>query len=174
MAQSFDFKLLAKLRKKKRLTIEKLAAKSGISYSTIADIERNKVTPNLETLNKIATSMEIRTSDLLSMVEGHQTEIFKRGEFVRVNGFDMEVFTMPLMRFIYATASKPHCSDGKMSSHPNFTELMYVISGSCKIVIEGTENILTKGEMIRFEGFQHHYYDALEDNTSMILIHHSK
>ncbi len=174
MTQSFDFKLLAKLRKKKRLTIEKLASRSGISYSTIADIERNKVTPNLETLNKIATAMELRTSDLLSMVEGNQTEIFKRGEYVRVSGFNMEVFTMPSMRFIYATSPQAHSSDGRLSSHPNFTELMYIISGSCKLVLDGVENILSKGEMIRFEGFQQHYYEAIEDDTSLILIHQSK
>lgn len=174
MPQSFDFKILAKLRKKKRLTIEKLAQAAGISYSAVADIERNKVTPNLETLNKIATVLEYRTSDVLSMVEGKHAEVIKTGEYVKVNGFNMSVFNLPGLRFIEAYAAEAYSSDGKLNAHPNFTEVLYVIEGLCKIVIGETEYILKRGEIIKFEGFQLHYYEAQEDNTRLILLHLNK
>ncbi|MEW6534469.1 MAG: helix-turn-helix domain-containing protein [Candidatus Auribacterota bacterium] len=174
MPQSFDFKILAKLRKKKRLTIEKLAQIAGISYSAVADIERNKVTPNLETLNKIANVLDYRTSDIISLVEGRQAEIFKTGENMRCNGFEMRFFPLSNIRFVYGHAKEAHSSEEKHNTHPNNTELMFVIKGACRIVIEENEYIVHAGELMQFEGFQRHYYEALENDTSIILIHQSK
>ncbi len=174
MPQLFDFKILTQLRKKKRLTIESLAKRAGLSYSAVADIERNKVTPNLDTLHRIAGVLGYCSSDLLSLAEGKQAQILKSGEPVRANGFDMSVFTLPDIRLISAHAPEAYSSDAKLSTHPNFTELLYIVDGTCKVVIEKNEYVLNKGELIRFDGFQQHYYEALEDNTRVILIHQNK
>lgn len=174
MPQSFDFKILSKLRKKKRLTIERLAQLAGISYSAVADIERNKVTPNLETLNKIASVLEYRTSDIISLVEGKQAEAFKTGEHFRSNGFDMKMFPLANLRFIFAHAPQANTSECKFNTHPNYTEILYVIEGICRLTIEDNEYVINPGELIHFEGFQRHYLEALADNTRIILIHQSK
>lgn len=174
MTQYFDFKILSKLRKKKQLTMEKLAKKAGISYSAIADIERNKVTPNLETLYKVATVLSCRASDLISMAEGKHAEVFKHSESLHVNGFNMQVFSPSDIRFMFGHAPEAHATDGKASSHPNINEIVYVINGVCKVKIDETEYIINAGELIRFAGFQPHYLEALEADTRIIVINLNK
>ncbi len=174
MTQYFDFKVLSKLRKKKHLTMEKLAQKAGISYSAIADIERNKVTPNLETLFKIASVLSCRTSDLISIAEGKHAEVFTESEVVRLNGFLMKVFSMSDMRIMFGHAPAILPADGKSSSHPNINETLYVIDGQCRVNVDGENFDLSSGQMIRFAGFLPHYFESQEDNTRIVIINSSK
>ncbi|MDX9702074.1 MAG: helix-turn-helix domain-containing protein [Candidatus Auribacterota bacterium] len=174
MTQYFDFKALSKLRKKKHLTMEKLAHKAGISYSAIADIERNKVTPNLETLFKIASVLSCRTSDLISLAEGKHAEVLRETETVRLNGFNMRIFSMPDMRVMFGHAEDNLPSDGKSSSHPNINETLFVIDGKCRVNVDGEDYDLTAGEMIRFAGFLPHYLESLTAGTKILVINSNK
>ncbi|HAT4114579.1 helix-turn-helix domain-containing protein [Clostridium perfringens] len=52
-------------RLKKKLTQKKLAETIGVSTITIQNYENNRREPNIETLNKIANSLDIPVSELL-------------------------------------------------------------------------------------------------------------
>lgn len=52
-------------RKQASLTQEGLATKSNLSRSYIADLERNRYSPSVETLQVIACALNITTIDLL-------------------------------------------------------------------------------------------------------------
>lgn len=49
----------------KRYTGQMLADELGISRSYLGDIESGRIYPNIEMLNKIASALDINTSDLL-------------------------------------------------------------------------------------------------------------
>ncbi len=55
----FNGKLISKIRKEKGISAERLAADSGISYSSIASIEQGVRKPKADTLNKIAQVLEV-------------------------------------------------------------------------------------------------------------------
>ncbi|WP_170875161.1 helix-turn-helix domain-containing protein [Virgibacillus pantothenticus] len=52
-------------RKQAKLTQKGLAVKSNLSRSYIADLERNRYNPSVETLQVIAYALNITTNDLL-------------------------------------------------------------------------------------------------------------
>jgi transcriptional regulator with XRE-family HTH domain len=54
---------LKKIRKEQGLSLRALAEKSGISKSTLNDIENGKSNPTTETLAKIAKALNIKVSD---------------------------------------------------------------------------------------------------------------
>ncbi|MCM3115702.1 helix-turn-helix domain-containing protein [Neobacillus sp. MER 74] len=54
------------IRKQKGITIEDLAAKSGISKSSIDRIEKNGQSPTIQKLLKLTECLEIRIEDLIS------------------------------------------------------------------------------------------------------------
>lgn len=54
------------IRKQKGITIEDLAAKSGISKSSIDRIEKNGQSPTIQKLLKLTDCLEIRIEDLIS------------------------------------------------------------------------------------------------------------
>lgn len=56
--------LIKKFRKEKKLTQKQLATLSGIGRSTISDIENSLKSPSLDTLDKIATALDVPTYKL--------------------------------------------------------------------------------------------------------------
>ena len=76
-------------RLKKKLTQKKLAETIGVSTITIQNYENNRREPNIETLNKIANSLDIPVSELLgepvSMFSGPGGEQLKRALLMPIN-----------------------------------------------------------------------------------------
>ncbi|KHO39104.1 DNA-binding protein [Clostridium tetani] len=55
---------IQKLRKEKNLSLRALAEKAGISKSTLSDIENGNTNPTTNTLNKLATALNVSLEDL--------------------------------------------------------------------------------------------------------------
>lgn len=53
------------LRKERKWSSEHLAERSGVTQSTISDIESNKRSPQLETLEKIASGLDLPLIEIL-------------------------------------------------------------------------------------------------------------
>lgn len=65
-------------RKRKHLTQSELADKANISRSYLADLERNRYNPSVETLKSIARALKVSESDLLNEVSttGYEKDNF--------------------------------------------------------------------------------------------------
>ncbi len=59
------------MRVRRNLTQGELAAKAGVSQSTIAHIENGKKDPSLSTLKKIATALDVHMAVLFSSDQVH-------------------------------------------------------------------------------------------------------
>jgi len=57
---------LRELRKDKGLTLEQLAQACGCSASFVSQIERNKVSPSLSTLKRMANTLEVQMADFFA------------------------------------------------------------------------------------------------------------
>jgi len=60
---------IGELRAKKGMTQEKLAGKMGINPKYLSSIERGKENPTLDTLIKLAESLEVDLSDIFTLVQ---------------------------------------------------------------------------------------------------------
>lgn len=74
------------LRKELKLTQEDLAKKASISRSYLADIERNRYNPSVDTLINIAKGLGISLSDLVSE---HESVIEKNNTQTIENNFPL-------------------------------------------------------------------------------------
>jgi transcriptional regulator with XRE-family HTH domain len=59
---------LRSLREEKRLTQDAMAQRSGISRSTLSRLESNRSVPDIETLIRVANSLEVPLPRLLTKV----------------------------------------------------------------------------------------------------------
>jgi len=60
-------KNLAKLRRQKGWSQEKLAVESGVSYNTIIKLERGRIkNPKIETIVRLANALNVDLDDLIS------------------------------------------------------------------------------------------------------------
>jgi transcriptional regulator with XRE-family HTH domain len=74
------------LRKQLKLTQEDLAKKASISRSYLADIERNRYNPSVDTLINISKSLGISLSELVSE---HESVMEKNDKEIVENNFPM-------------------------------------------------------------------------------------
>ena len=56
---------LRNARTRRLLTQDELAAKAGVSQSTIANIERNNAEPQFRTIRKLARALDVEPTELL-------------------------------------------------------------------------------------------------------------
>lgn len=62
-------KILKELRNKKSISQEQLAHDCGLDRTYISMLERGKYQPSLHTLFVIAESLEMKTSELIQLIE---------------------------------------------------------------------------------------------------------
>ena len=72
MTKNKEIKLgnrLSYLRKRKKMTLDELALKSGVSKSILSQIERDMSNPTVATISRISQALEENLSDLFSKIE---------------------------------------------------------------------------------------------------------
>jgi len=65
---------IRKFRKERGLTQQQLAEKCNLSRSYLADLERDRYNPSLDTLNIIANNLGVKASVLLGEVEKNNSQ----------------------------------------------------------------------------------------------------
>jgi transcriptional regulator with XRE-family HTH domain len=56
---------LKKIRTRRFLTQEELAARAGVSPATIVRVERNQAEPHISTMRKLAEALDVEPTELL-------------------------------------------------------------------------------------------------------------
>jgi len=70
--------MLRKTRKEKGVSISELAKKTGYTKSFISQVERNKTSPSINSLMKLASALEIRLTDLFREDEIRKNVLIKK------------------------------------------------------------------------------------------------
>jgi transcriptional regulator with XRE-family HTH domain len=179
MNSSFDFSIIKSLRKRRNLTLEKLAESSGLTYSTVTGIESQKTNPSLKTLDSIAAALHISTSTLVALAEKRRVQIRE------AKSLDPEKEKGPLIgldkckvaqydkgKMFRVTAKKGEVIQ-VMGLHDDCNEFCYVIRGLVHLRIENQAYELQQDKTILFDGILDHCYTAIED-CDFITVHMPK
>ncbi len=149
---------IRQLRKRKNLSLQQLAERSGVSAAAIHKIEHNGMVPTVSTLMKIAGALNRSVAYFVEEPEEAQPVVLTReGElrpvFTSKQGLELRGITGPYGRFFMAGALatvEPGASSGpKPMEHPG-EELILMMSGSLCFEIEGENYILCKGDALHF------------------------
>lgn len=139
-----------------KLTLQEVAEAVGYSTATLSQIERGVIAPSIQGLLKLADfykvspssffkekeegSVIITTPDNRDKIEGDFDEVFE----VMYNNIELEVV---IMRAIVPSGA----SSGPKFHKRDYSEFVYVTSGSVKIILEGREHILNSGDSVFIE-----------------------
>lgn len=172
MNAKYDFSCLKLLRKKRSLSIQALCKKSGLAYGSIANLERNKGKPELETISKIANALGITTTNLIALAENEHVCKVGKGIKKNVNGTQLTIFDLNGLKIILGKIAKGK-KVTELLEHQDDYEVCYVSKGTLKITVNESDNIMRLGEMIKFDPTLDHVYEAL-DHSEFITIYHCK
>lgn len=86
---------LKKYRNEKKISQRKLSQASGVSFTYIQQLEKNKKqNPSIEIITKLSTALELEVKDLLGIqhekerienIEKHKTDILKVSKIIELN-----------------------------------------------------------------------------------------
>ena len=168
MNSVYDFRMIRVLRRQLNLTLQALAARSGLTYPTVESVETNKTFPSLKTLDALAGALQISTSALIGLAERRVVQRRKakvepltpgakadKGlDLCRVARYDKG----KLIRVTAEAGDHVHV----MGLHENVHEFCYVLSGCVELRIEDKTYRLAPDETILFDGLLDHAYTQIE------------
>jgi len=149
---------LREMRRRRDLGVRELAARSGISHSTISLIERDKMSPSVDTLSAVldalGTTLPGFFSDLQSSLP--YTPFYGAEELVeigkvetisyRVIGLNHPNRQLLMLHETYAIGA----DTGEAFAHAA-QESGMVISGSVEVTVGGQKKVLNKGDGYYFD-----------------------
>ncbi len=179
MNSEYDFSVIKYLRKRLGLTLEKLAEKAGVTYSTTASIELNKTSPSLKTLDAIASTLRLSTGNLVSLAERRLVQRRDAKTITAEEAPKKKESVVGLDKCkvaFYDKAKIIRCNAKKgepihvMSLHEDCNEFCYILKGRVELQVTDKKFELSEDQTALFDGILNHSYTALE-NCEFITVH---
>ncbi len=168
-------KKLASMRKKRKITLEGLAEKTGLSETRLREIEEGKCFAPVGDILRISRALTIDPGDLLESKNGREKELEKKriqNFKKRQDAYQYEVLTPKAMK---SHLRSFRVTIPALSEHPGVNyrhegeEFVYVLKGRVQITVGHASHDLKKGETLHFNSNQRH---ALKNpgNAPTVLI----
>src|SRR5690625_1818087 len=159
---------LKKLRKDKKMTLNELCVRSGLSISFISEIERDLKTLTFTSLKTIS---EVHDVNVTFFFDDNQTGPVDRSS---LNGnFTYKDLSGAIENPIF-TAAFVELKAGE-TQHSPYThrgqEFIYVLGSSLEVIINGEQETLITGESIHIDSrVEHEWYNDTEESTKILLV----
>jgi transcriptional regulator with XRE-family HTH domain len=167
---------IASVRKQSQLTLEALSKRSRVAKATISKIERNLMSPSIETLFKISRGLDKSLSDILSD-DGFDEVTFTKNDkqnIVELNGSRLKIRSLTRLasgmkiNAQLAVVEKGASSAGEHSRREG-EEFVYCLSGCLTFKIKENTYNLEEGDSIHFRShMRHEWFNEGSKKTELL------
>lgn len=169
--------ILANYRKTHNLTIKEFSAQTGLSTALLSELERNIGNPTLSVLDTLADAMGMSISALLEREISNHSLVRRKEDRCQVNFPDTQnlydvLSVSPVrskLQLLLLELEPGMTSNRKMSVHPYFEEIAYMISGAATVLFEHEEISLYEGDSIRILPGRRHTFQNRSQGIAMVL-----
>lgn len=166
---------LRMLRKARRLTLRDLSKVSGLSVNTISLIEREKTSPTIVTLHKLATALGVGVTSFLEEETSKQVIFLRQAQrpftrsgkaLLRSLGTGLVNQTMePLLITL-----EPEADSGPEPMTHLGHELAFCLNGQISYEVNGKQYLLNPGDSLLFEASLPHRWRNEQSESSRLLM----
>jgi transcriptional regulator with XRE-family HTH domain len=156
---------LRERRKLRGMSLDELAAASGVSRAALSQIETQKSNPSLSVLWKIAVGLEIPFSELLGSTEP-TANILRRGDAQVLRSADGRLESRPVTPAgfsrdleVYELRLAGRSSHSAEAHAPGTKELIVVLSGALRMHVGTDKFDLAAGDSLAFPADRAHVYE---------------
>jgi len=153
-------------RRDRRLTLDELAARAGMSPSTLSRLESGKRQAALELLVPLVRELGIRIDDLLSRAPA-DPRVHRRVE--RRNGVVVAPLTLEQAPVHAFKVVFPPAADAPPSGVHDGFEWLLVLTGRVRLVLDGHEHVVEPGEAAEFDTRTPHSLSATADGPAELV-----
>jgi transcriptional regulator with XRE-family HTH domain len=156
---------LREQRRKRDMSLDQLAQRTGVSRAGLSQIETCKTNPSIGVLWKIASGLGIPFADLLGEKE-QSISTLRRGDAQVLRSTDRKFESRPLMPGsgagpieVYELLLAARARHGSDPHGPNTRELVVVLSGSLRMIVGDQSEELGAGDSMLFNANLPHVYE---------------
>ena len=169
---------LSSLRKRKKMTLDDLSAKSGVSKSILSQIERDLSNPTVATISRIADALGEKLSDFFSKIEvEEENSIESSKETPSITSKDglceLNILgageTVNWLQW-YILEMKPKGVLDSSSHGPKTFENLTVIDGQIEVSCGESKEKLSKGDTFRFQSNRDHTIKNVSKQKVRVLM----
>jgi transcriptional regulator with XRE-family HTH domain len=160
---------LRRLRERRDLTLTAVAAKTGISKSTLSRLESGQRKPSLELLLPLAETYHLALDELVGAPPAGDPRIRTRPR-IR-NGRLVYPLTQQTTGMAVWKVVIPPERERKLRGHPGY-EWLYVLSGEMRLILGEHDITLQPGEVAEFDTSLPHWFGPADDQPVEILSIH--
>ncbi|SDE00627.1 Helix-turn-helix [Paracoccus isoporae] len=157
-------KALTDLRQRRQLSMRELALRSGVSHTTISMIERDRISPTIDTLQAILDALGSRLAEFLGGVrDGGGSPFYTAADLPEIGNPDTISYRLiglnhPYRSFQFLKESYAVGADtGEMLSHVA-QEAGYVVSGRVEVTVGRQTRELQAGDGYYFDSREPHRF----------------
>ncbi|WP_341358863.1 XRE family transcriptional regulator [Georgenia sp. M64] len=164
-------------RQRRALSVEQLAARSGVSAGSVSQLERGQGNPSLSTLTRLADAFGVTVVTLLQDAE-HRGEPVVRADHRTLlatldpePGFVRELLTPDLrlpLQVIRTVMPPRYSNEGRPFRHLG-TECAHVLEGRLDVVLDGVRHELGAGDTITYDCSRSHWWANPGDEPCVVL-----
>jgi len=167
------------LRKRRRITLEALAERSGVSRAMLSKVERGEKNPTLVVAARIAEGFAVTLSGLLGTEERREVIVVPREKRMVMKdpetGFERQLLSPSFgargIEFVRNVVPKESTSGEFPPHRKGVEEYLVVERGRLRAVLGGEEHVLEEGDALFFEADVPHRFDnAGEGECSYYLV----
>jgi len=156
---------IRELRRRRQLTTRQLAVRSGISHSTISLLERDRMSPSIDTLGAILEAMGSTLTGFFSELGGKipHSPFYARGDLAEIGRADGISYRMvginhPNRHLLLLCESySPGADTGEAFSH-KAQEAGVVTRGAVEVTVGAQTRLLTVGDAYYFDSETPHRF----------------
>jgi len=155
---------LKRIRQERGLSLDKIAALTGVSKAMLGQIERGESNPTVTTLWKIANGLRISFSSLIS-TERPSVAVIKKSAVDSIEENDGKYKVYPIVPFdtekkfeIHLVKLEPGGTHHSEPHHAGVEEYLFVTDGTLEMEVGGAHYTVQTDETIIFDGNQEHVY----------------
>jgi transcriptional regulator with XRE-family HTH domain len=155
------------LRRQKKLSLQQLAERSGVSAAAIHKIERNGMVPTITTLMKLAAALNRTVGWLVGEEEAQDRSVVlvraneRRPVFTSKEGLELSGVSGPYGPFLMAGALaivEPGAASGPTAMEHAGEELVHVLDGTLAFDVGDGRYVLRRGDTLHFRtDLPHHW-----------------
>lgn len=167
---------LKRYRRLLNLSLDELAAKSGVSRAALSQIEGSKTNPTLSVLWKIAVGLGVPFQALLELPDEFSPKVLRAGSGTVLRSAD-DRFESRLLSpggatpgiELYELRLAPRCIHKSDAHGRGTTETLVVLKGAIRMVVGEHEHELATGDTIFFRADVEHAYENRASHESRCL-----
>lgn len=162
-------KNLLAIRKKKNLSLDKVAELTGVSKPMLGQIERGISNPSVGLLWKIATGLNVSFSYFIEETKD-PTRLIRFKEIQPLYEYKNKMAAYPLFPYddkkrfeVFTIYLQPGCNHTSSPHKDGVEEYIIITEGQVELVIDETVYKLTKGDALSFPANKGHSYRNTSD-----------